>query len=90
MYANNLKDLSIKSRKKVISLLGLPKRLEQVLMLRYVEELDAYQIAEIMCIDTDSVDNLVTKARKKFNSILENEYKLHTNEDKEYLDLVRK
>ena len=57
MYANNLKAISLTNRKKIILLLGLPKRLEEVLLLRYVEELDIYKIGEIMCVDPDSVDN---------------------------------
>lgn len=86
---DNLKCISIPNRQKIIMLMGLDKRYEQLLILKYCDRLTKDEIADKMFVEPESLDKIVTKARRQFNNILLNEYELFSDEQKKYIDLVR-
>lgn len=86
---DNLKNISIPNRQKIIMILGLDKRYEQLLIFKYCEGLSNDEIASKFYIEPESLDKIVTKARRQFNNILNNEYHLFNDDQKKYLDLIR-
>ena len=67
MNADILKELRPKEALIVIKAVGLRKKYEDVLIMRYVEELSCQEIAdERLHMEVESVRNLVYKSRKQF------------------------
>ncbi len=69
----NAKDLS-KMRPRdallIIKALGLRSRHENVLIMKYVDEMNSEQIGAKLCITPESANNLVYEARKEFDKYI--------------------
>lgn len=67
MNAKELSRMRPRDALLIIKALGLRKKHENILIMRYVEELNSEEISEKLCITPESVNNLVCEARKEFD-----------------------
>lgn len=67
---------------------GLRKKYQQVLILKYIDELSNYEIGLRMGYTSETVANLLSKARKQFNYIIEHEKEVLPEELKPYILLL--
>lgn len=88
-FNNLLKRMSKVYLKLIISSIGLKYRYEKVLWLFYVEEKSHVEIAEEMNLTKESIDNLITKARKQLKYLLDTQGVLLSPELQQYLDILK-
>lgn len=88
-FNNLLKRMSKVYLKLIISSIGLKYRYEKVLWLFYVEEKSHVEIAEEMNLTKESIDNLITKARKQLKYLLDTQDVLLSPELQQYLDILK-
>lgn len=67
MNADILKNVNTHEAMVLIKSAGLRKKYEDVLIMRYVDDLSCQDIADIKHLEVESVRNLVWKARKTFD-----------------------
>ncbi len=67
-----LKNISrYEARLRIVSV-GLRKKYENVLIMKYVDDLSSQEIADKLSIEEGSARNLVCKARKQFDKYVKN------------------
>lgn len=71
MNADILKNINTHQALLIIKATGLRKKYEEVLIMRYVDDLSCNDIADIKHIEVESARNLVWKARKQFDKYTE-------------------
>ena len=86
-YIDKLLMLSKDTQRNVISLCGLPKKYETILLKYYVDEMRKDDIADELCVELKTVDKMITQARKRFNYIIANDSIIIEN--KEILSRIR-
>lgn len=70
MVVDDLKDLRPQEALLIIKALGLRKKHEELLIMRYVDELSCEDIADQKCKEVQTIRNEVCKARKIFNKYI--------------------
>lgn len=82
--------LSKTALKLLISNIGLKRKYRDVLLYKYVEEKTNYEIGLIMGYTSESVANLLVKARRSFQDIMKREQLIHDRELQLYIDLLNR
>ena len=85
---HQLSRLSKQAIKLLIESIGLRRRYRDVLLYKYVHEMSNYDIGIHMGYTSDSVANLLCKARKQLQQILQRERDLLPKEIQPYIDLL--
>lgn len=75
--------------KLLIESIGLRRKYRDVLIYKYVHEMSNYDIGIHMGYTSDSVANLLCKARKQLQQILQRERDLLPKEIQPYIDLLK-
>lgn len=75
--------------KLLIESIGLRRKYRDVLLYKYVHEMSNYDIGIHMGYTSDSVANLLCKARKQLQQILQRERDLLPKEIQPYIDLLK-
>lgn len=65
--ADKLKELRPMDALVMIKAVGLRKKHEELLIMRYVNDMSCTEIADIKHVDVGTARNMVCKARKMFN-----------------------
>lgn len=73
----------------LIESIGLRRKYRDVLLYKYVHEMSNYDIGIHMGYTSDSVANLLCKARKQLQQILQRERDLLPKEIQPYIDLLK-
>ena len=66
MNADILKQVKPSDAYLIIKAAGLRRKHEEILKMRYVDDLSCYDIAEIKHVEVETARNMVWKARKQF------------------------
>lgn len=66
MNADILKQVKPSDAYLIIKAAGLRRNHEEILKMRYVDDLSCYEIAEIKHVEVETARNMVWKARKQF------------------------
>lgn len=85
---HQLSRLSKQAIKLLIESIGLRRKYRDVLLYKYVHEMSNYDIGIHMGYTSDSVANLLCKARKQLQQILQRERDLLPKEIQPYIDLL--
>lgn len=85
---HQLSRLSKQAIKLLIESIGLRRKYRDVLLYKYVHEMSNYDIGIHMGYTSDSIANLLCKARKQLQQILQRERDLLPKEIQPYIDLV--
>lgn len=86
---HQLSRLSKQAIKLLIESIGLRRKYRDVLLYKYVHEMSNYDIGIHMGYTSDSVANLLGKARKQLQQILQRERDLLPKEIQPYVDLLK-
>ena len=86
---HQLSRLSKQAIKLLIESIGLRRKYRDVLLYKYVHEMSNYDIGIQMGYTSDSVANLLCKARKQLQQILQRERDLLPKEIQPYIDLLK-
>ncbi len=86
---HQLSRLSKQAIKLLIESIGLRRKYRDVLLYKYVHEMSNYDIGIHMGYTSDSVANLLCKARKQLQQILQRERDLLPKEIQPYIDLLK-
>lgn len=86
---HQLSRLSKQSIKLLIESIGLRRKYRDVLLYKYVHEMSNYDIGIHMGYTSDNVANLLCKARKQLQQILQRERDLLPKEIQPYIDLLK-
>lgn len=86
---HQLSRLSKQAIKLLIESIGLRRKYRDVLLYKYVHEMPNYDIGIHMGYTSDSVANLLCKARKQLQQILQRERDLLPKEIQPYIDLLK-
>lgn len=86
---HQLSRLSKQAIKLLIESIGLRRKYRDVLLYKYVHEMSNYDIGIHMGYTSDSVANLLCKARKQLQQILQRERDLLPKEIQPYVDLLK-
>lgn len=86
-FNQKLKDYGKAALPVLIPLVGLKTKQERALIGFYVEEKSYYELADELNMTTESVGNLICKAKKEFNKKLEGQKAVLPLEILPYLDL---
>lgn len=87
-FANRLNKMSKNILKPLIPALGLHKRVERVLYLRYVEEQSIYDIAEDVGMSFDSLNNYLSFARHEMLSTMQRDFEILPDDIKKLVNIV--
>lgn len=71
MNADILKQVNTHQALLLIKSAGLRKKYEDILIMRYVDDLSCMDIADMKQMEVESIRNLVWKARKQFDKFTE-------------------
>lgn len=85
---HQLSRLSKQAIKLLIESIGLKRKYRDVLLYKYVHEMSNYDIGIHMGYTSDSIANLLCKARKQLQQILQRERDLLPKEIQPYIDLL--
>ena len=85
---HQLSRLSKQAIKLLIESIGLRRKYRDVLLYKYVHEMSNYDIGIHMDYTSDSIANLLCKARKQLQQILQRERDLLPKEIQPYIDLL--
>ncbi len=85
---HQLSRLSKQAIKLLIESIGLRRKYRDVLLYKYVHEMSNYDIGIHMGYTSDSIANLLCKARKQLQQILQRERDLLPKEIQPYIDLL--
>lgn len=85
---HQLSRLSKQAIKLLIESIGLRRKYRDVLLYKYVHEMSNYDIGIHMGYTSDSIANLLCKARKQLQQILQRERGLLPKEIQPYIDLL--
>lgn len=85
---HQLSRLSKQAIKLLIESIGLRRKYRDVLLYKYVHEMSNYDIGIHMGYTSDSIANLLCKARKQLQQILQRERDLLPTEIQPYIDLL--
>lgn len=66
MNADILKNVKPADALIIIKAAGLRRKHEEILKMRYVDDLSCYEIADIKHVEVETARNMVWKARKQF------------------------
>lgn len=88
VFANRLNKMSKNVLKPLIPALGLHKRVEKVLYLRYVEEKSIFDIAEDVGISFDSLNNYLCVARAEMLETMQRDYEILPQDIKNLIDII--
>lgn len=86
---HQLSRLSKQAIKLLIESIGLRRKYRDVLLYKYVHEMSNYDIGIHMGYTSDSIANLLCKARKQLQQILQRERDLLPKEIQPYIDLLK-
>ena len=86
---HQLSRLSKQAIKLLIESIGLRRKYRDVLLYKYVHEMSNYDIGIHMGYTSDSVANLLCKARKQLQQIFQRERDLLPKEIQPYIDLLK-
>lgn len=86
---HQLSRLSKQAIKLLIESIGLRRKYRDVLLYKYVHEMSNYDIGIHMGYTSDSIANLLCKARKQLQQILQRERDLLPKEIQPYVDLLK-
>lgn len=86
---HQLSRLSKQAIKLLIESIGLRRKYRDVLLYKYVHKMSNYDIGIHMGYTSDSVANLLCKARKQLQQILQRERDLLPKEIQPYIDLLK-
>lgn len=86
---HQLSRLSKQAIKLLIESIDLRRKYRDVLLYKYVHEMSNYDIGIHMGYTSDSVANLLCKARKQLQQILQRERDLLPKEIQPYIDLLK-
>lgn len=86
---HQLSRLSKQAIKLLIESIGLRRKYRDVLLYKYVHEMSNYDIGIHMGYTSNSVANLLCKARKQLQQILQRERDLLPKEIQPYIDLLK-
>lgn len=86
---HQLSRLSKQAIKLLIESIGLRRKYRDVLLYKYVHEMSNYDIGIHMGYTSDSVANLLCKARKQLQQILQRERDLLPKEIQPYINLLK-
>ena len=86
---HQLSRLSKQAIKLLIESIGLRRKYRDVLLYKYVHEMSNYDIGIHMGYTLDSVADLLCKARKQLQQILQRERDLLPKEIQPYIDLLK-
>ncbi len=86
---HQLSRLSKQAIKLLIESIGLRRKYRDVLLYKYVHEMSNYDIGIHMGYTSDSVANLLCKARKQLQQILQRARDLLPKEIQPYIDLLK-
>ena len=86
---HQLSRLSKQAIKLLIESISLRRKYRDVLLYKYVHEMSNYDIGIHMGYTSDSVANLLCKARKQLQQILQRERDLLPKEIQPYIDLLK-
>ena len=87
-FANRLNKMSKNVLKPLITALGLHKRVERVLYLRYIEEQSIYDIAEDVGMSFDSLNNYLSFARYEMLSTMQRDFEILPDDIKKLINIV--
>ena len=85
---HQLSRLSKQAIKLLIESIDLRRKYRDVLLYKYVHEMSNYDIGIHMGYTSDSIANLLCKARKQLQQILQRERDLLPKEIQPYIDLL--
>lgn len=88
VFANRLNKMSKNVLKPLIPALGLHKRVEKVLYLRYIEEKSIFDIAEDVGISFDSLNNYLCVARAEMLETMQRDYEILPQDIKNLIDII--
>ena len=71
MIVDDLKEMRPRDALLIIKALGLRKKYEELLIMRYVDELSCEEIADKKFKEVQTIRNEVCKARKIFNKFID-------------------
>ena len=83
-----IRNISINSRKMIIENIGLTKASKEFLIAKYIDELTISEMCDRFGYDEKYIVNRISKAKKELNRIIRREYKLMSDELKEYINLI--
>lgn len=86
--SKKIDDLSINSRKVIIDRIGLSRVSRELLNARYVNELSMNEMCEMFGYDEKYLYKKIAKAKKEMRKIINREYKIMSDELKEYINLL--
>lgn len=86
---HQLSRLSKQAIKLLIESIGLRRKYRDVLLYKYVHEMSNYDIGIHMGYTSDSIANLLCKARKQLQQILQRKRDLLPKEIQPYVDLLK-
>ena len=70
--ANRLKEIRPNDALILIKSVGLRKKYEQVLIMRYVYDMSCTEIADALCVEVQTIRNRLCKSRKMFDKYVSN------------------
>ena len=87
-FANRLNKMSKNVLKPLILALGLHKRVERVLYLRYVDAHSIYDIADDVGMSFDSLNNYLSFARYEMLSTMQRDFEILPDDIKKLINIV--
>lgn len=79
-FSRRLRLANINTLRTLIPALGLHKRNEQILMLKYVEQESLWDISEEMALTYESASNLLSASRLEMKRLMKDDYELYPKE----------
>lgn len=89
-FSKRLSKASVNLLRTLIPSLGLHKRNEQILMLKYVEQRGLWDIAEKMTVTYESASNLLCLSREEMQRLMIEDYDILPKEVKILVDKILK
>lgn len=89
-FSRKLRLANVNTLKTLIPALGLHRRNEQVLMLRYVEQKSLWDISEKMVLTYESASNLLSTSRLEMKRLMNDDYELYPKDVQILIDKILK
>lgn len=85
-FAKKMNRASKNVLKLLLPALGLRKRVERALYLRYVQEVNMYDIAEELGMSYESFSNYLCVARAEMLNVIEQDYDIVSDDTRKLID----
>ena len=85
-FAKKMRKASKNILKALIPALGLKRRVETALYLRYVREMSMYEVAEELGMSYESFSNYLCVARAEMLNVIEQDYDIVSEDTRKLID----